>query len=544
MSDMLMTSKFPELVFGIAGPIGVDVDAITDSLTNALRAVRYNAHTIKLTTEMLGFPATVTKPTETDFFSEVSFKIEYANALCAEQHDGATFARIGMLAINRKRGELTGNPETVSEQTAFIIRQLKRPDEVNLLRRVYGKQFILISAYGSAEQRKKLIEIKLKRSLSPLAHSTEISCKADILITRDASEEGEEYGQQLRETFPLADVFIDGISKQEMDLKLNRFIDAFFGRTDIAPSKDEYGMYAAKSASLRSSDLSRQVGAAIFSCDGELITQGCNEVPKAFGGTYWDLEEPDFRDVRIGHDPNEVLKKELLRDLFERLSRAELLSDKASKLGSPAEIIEALTRKGKSGSSSNENGALVGALVMDLTEYGRVVHAEMCAICDAARLGRSLKGATLYGTTFPCHNCTKHILAAGIRRVVYMEPYPKSRAKDLHENEIEIEQESQTRVSFVPFLGISPYRYRDIFQKGKRKNSDGTAKRWYAGEPQPLVDVVAPSYIDLELTSIIPFVGAIEGKQDGQTAQPNDPSQSEKTEPPSDTANDKEQIPA
>ncbi|MDN3612645.1 hypothetical protein QWZ16_23945 [Vibrio ostreicida] len=26
---------------------------------------------------------------------------------------------------------------------------------------------------------------------------------------------------------------------------------------------------------------------------------------------------------------------------------------------------------------------------------------------------------------FPCHNCAKHIVASGIKRVVYVEPYPK-----------------------------------------------------------------------------------------------------------------------
>ena len=93
---------------------------------------------------------------------------------------------------------------------------------------------------------------------------------------------------------------------------------------------------------------------------------------------------------------------------------------------------------------------------MDLTEYGRVVHAEMLAITDAARLGRSVKGATLYCTTFPCHNCTKHLLASGIKRVVYMEPYPKSRAKDLHPDEIELEVEVEGKVGFIPFMGSRP----------------------------------------------------------------------------------------
>ncbi|MBB3017903.1 cytidine deaminase [Microvirga lupini] len=511
MVDPLKPWDFPELVFGIAGPIGVDVDAITDSLSSALRVVRYQSEVIKLTTEMKVFATDVSDPKERDFHSEVMHKIKYANALCERYQDASTLARIAIRAIASRRREITGQPNKIPEKVAYIVRQLKRPDEVALLRRVYGRQFVLVSAYGSAEQRKKLIEAKLKRSLSTLTSEPNISFLADELIDKDASEQGEKYGQQLRETFHLADVFIDGISKQEMDEKLERFIQAFFGRTDIAPSKNEYGMYAAKSASLRSSDLSRQVGAAIFSKDGELITQGCNEVPKAFGGTYWDLEQPDFRDVRLGHDPNEILKKELLRDLFERLSKAELLSEKAINLGGPADMVDALSRKADKGEDAD--GPLVGAIAMDLTEYGRVVHAEMCAICDAARIGRSVKGATLYCTTFPCHNCTKHILAAGIERVVYMEPYPKSKAKDLHENEIEIENESATRVSFVPFLGISPFRYRDIFQKGKRKNPDGTAKRWLGGDEKPMLEIVTGSYMDVELVALGPLVGQVTPKE-------------------------------
>jgi deoxycytidylate deaminase len=257
-------------------------------------------------------------------------------------------------------------------------------------------------------------------------------------------------------------------------------------------------MYAAKSAALRSSDLSRQVGAAIVSVDGEVITQGCNEVPKALGGTYWDLELPDHRDVRLGSDPNEISKRELLRDLFERLSKAEMLSSKALALGNPAEMVDALSRRAAPGDPTDKDGPLVGSEVLDLTEYGRVVHAEMCAICDAARLGRSIKGSILFCTTFPCHNCTKHIIAVGIKRVVYMEPYPKSRAKDLHENEIDIEVESPHTVAFMPFLGISPFRYRDIFQKGRRKKPDGSAKIWYDDEPRPLIDIVAHSYIYVE----------------------------------------------
>ena len=396
--------------------------------------------------------------------------------------------------------------ERVIPRTAYIVRQLKRPEEVELLRKVYGKQFVLISAYGTVENRKRAIENALRRSLPLDLQDHELSAKAEQLIFRDQDEEADNHGQHLRDTFHLADVFVDGNSKAAMDTMISRFIDAFFGKADIAPSKWEYGMYAAKSASLRSSDLSRQVGAAIFTKDGELIAQGCNEVPKAFGGTYWDGEDPDYRDVKLGHDPNDLLKKQLLRDLLERLLRTGMLSDEAKAIGSASSIVEALTKKPSNPDAPKAYGSLVGASVMELTEYGRVVHAEMCAICDAARLGRALKDAILFCTTFPCHNCTKHLLAAGISRVIYMEPYPKSKAKELHMHEIEIEKRSETRVSFLPFLGISPARYRDIFQKGKRKR-DGVAMTWLSSDPKPLVEVSAPTYVDLEQFEISKLLG-------------------------------------
>ncbi|WP_247497169.1 anti-phage dCTP deaminase [Bradyrhizobium sp. 149] len=515
----------PELVFGLVGPMGVNVEAICDTLASALRAVGYEPHTVHLTKEMLRgeryklqrYPVQI--PIDKDFYSDVNFKINYANALCKEFSDFATMGRIALRAIGDERERITGNRNTISDRAiAYVVRQLKRPDEASLLRRVYGRQFVLISAYGSSEQRQKLLEERLRRSLPPATPPHEISCKALELIEKDAREDDEEFGQNVRETFHRADVFIDGLSRPEMEEKLNRFIQAFFGRTDIAPSKEEYGMYAAKSASLRSSDLSRQVGAAVFSDDGELITQGCNEVPKAFGGTYWDLEQPDFRDVRLGYDPNDIVKTELLRELFDKMSGSGLLSEKAKAVGSPAEMVEEFTRKKRPG-IDEKDGPLARCAVLDLTEFGRVVHAEMCAICDAARIGRSLKGSTLFVTTFPCHNCTKHILAAGIKCVVYMEPYPKSRAKDLHTNEIEIEKVTSGKVSFLPFLGISPVRYRDIFQKGRRKNSSGAAIRYLTDPPTPMLELVSTAYLEDEDLEWFELLGSLEpntGDDDGK----------------------------
>ena len=52
------------------------------------------------------------------------------------------------------------------------------------------------------------------------------------------------------------------------------------------------------------------------------------------------------------------------------------------------------------------------------------VHAEQNAIIQAAKLGISVDGATLYCTHQPCVICAKMIINSGISRVVYKEGYP------------------------------------------------------------------------------------------------------------------------
>lgn len=63
-----------------------------------------------------------------------------------------------------------------------------------------------------------------------------------------------------------------------------------------------------------------------------------------------------------------------------------------------------------------------------------VVHSEMNAICKAAREGHSTKGATLYVTHSPCPDCVKHIVSAGINKVVFKHIYaPKDSKSDGNE---------------------------------------------------------------------------------------------------------------
>ncbi len=53
------------------------------------------------------------------------------------------------------------------------------------------------------------------------------------------------------------------------------------------------------------------------------------------------------------------------------------------------------------------------------TKYPYIIHAERNAVLNFRGLTREMEGATLYATHFPCNECAKEIIQAGIRTVVY-----------------------------------------------------------------------------------------------------------------------------
>jgi deoxycytidylate deaminase len=254
---------------------------------------------------------------------------------------------------------------------------------------------------------------------------------------------------------------------------MQRFARAFFGSNRVSPTKDEYGSYFAKAASLKTVDLSRQVGAAIFSQSGDIISTGCNDVAKPGGGHYWEEDVTKFRDIDIGSEANKEETSRIIFDFLKTLQKNNALSGHLT-----AEAILA---------DKKIRAAIGESMIGEITEYGRMIHAEMSALSDAARLGRIVKDSTLYVTTYHCHNCAKHIVSSGVSRVVYIEPYPKSRAKSLYGHAIS-ENKNEGLVSFEHFYGISPRLYRTIFEKDmKRRDSSGKVVEWVSSVPKPLV---------------------------------------------------------
>ena len=187
-------------------------------------------------------------------------------------------------------------------------------------------------------------------------------------------------------------------------------------------------------------------------------------------------------------DRSDQGKFEALQEVLEHLEQAKLLD--LGQWKSAAALINAIATAEETAPNFDNTR------IMSLTEFTRDVHAEAAVLTSAARLGIESRNSTLVVTTYPCHNCAKHIIASGIRRVVYIEPYPKSYAYEFYAESIEPERESTGKVSFVPFTGVAPRRYEDWFRmREKRKDQLGRRRPWF---PRDAVPAFIERYVNEE----------------------------------------------
>jgi deoxycytidylate deaminase len=358
----------------------------------------------------------------------------------------------------------------VQRRFAYIIDSLKNPAEVNRLRQIYGDLFWHVTVFAPDQVREKRLI------------ANEIEEDAVRHIMKRDEQEGENTGQQVSKTAHLADYFIRNHSDvvDNVSPAVERFLDGVFGTKLLTPKQDESGMMKAASVAVRSACMSRQVGAAVFDKAGELIGVGCNDVPKSGGGLYSsDLPEAeDKRCYRWGGKicHNDSRKQELAKNIAKSIAG----TNDDSKF---TEVFE------KVAASDSRN----------LIEFSRSVHAEMEAIVSVARDGKgSTAGGVLYTTTFPCHNCARHIVAAGIMRVVFIEPYSKSLALDLHNDALTLTDEPG-KVQFQQYEGFAPRSSLRVFSSVGRDRKDNAGK--YIESPRRGASPLFPHPLDSYMTS-------------------------------------------
>lgn len=459
-----------ELVIGVVCLVGTDSQVFVTAVSDHVKKFKYNVGEIRVS-NFLAVREIAAKHKVPLKAAPEGERIR--SAMDAGNKVREISGRQDILALYAASAIATGRVDESPRRTVHVILSLKRPEEIAALRALYGDGFYLVGLYSSETSR--LAHFVDDKNVARLA--------AKKLMERD-QEESAEFGQRTRDTFELADVFLD-LAPASADFKSSvyRFLDLLFGDPFQTPTRAENAMFLAYSASLRSADLSRQVGAVVVSASGEVIATGANDVPCWGGGLYWPGES-DKRDHVLGRDTNKTeiraIAREIAREVRPGATKAELRDIE--------EKVISNTRLG------------------DLTEFGRPVHAEMEALLHCARVGVSPADGEMFVTTFPCHNCAKHIVGAGIKRLYFVEAYPKSRALESHKDALVLGDDSDdaNKVVCRPFVGVAARRYFDLFSLKlssgvplKRKSGD-KKKPFAAGSAIPRVPMPMTSVWDRE----------------------------------------------
>ncbi len=515
MADYELASS--ELVIALSSAIGTDTSLIVSELERQLKEFSYKVSEIRISRKVL---EPLLKPEQKNSpVNRANAMMDLGNKLRTDSNDGAILASAAIDQIHSLRAKESSDGKELPQlpRTAFIISGLKHPDEAVRFRETYGNVFFLV-AINENEQR-RLDHLNKEKNIG--------YGDAKKLIQRDEGE-SDRLGQHTRGVFELADIHLslNGAGGEEklksyLNAQISRMLNLMFGNPFITPTFDEYAMFVAYASGLRSADLGRQVGAAIASPWGEIIATGANDVPKFDGGQYWP--DPDTfqdrengRDYMRGYDANKREHKRIAEEILDMFD-VKKLEDK--------EQWEKEFRR-----------RLLGSSIKYLTEYGRAVHAEMAAILACSRSGISLQGATLYCSTFPCHNCAKHIIHAGIHRVVYIEPYPKSKTLELYNDSVSIGKEAE-KVHFDEFVGVGPRRFFDLFSlqlssgrsiirkkedaEGNGEIADGSVCNWQRKDARLRFQVTALSYIEKEDVEALKWGSDLLDRQNQKSEEEN-----------------------
>lgn len=465
-----------ELVFGLVAPLGVDLDGAYESMKAVLETFHYVVVKVSVS-EFLKNRTTVLKTEVPKYLDSYIDTMQAAgNGLRLQSGRNDALAACALRQINEHRSaQFAAGRE--STRVAYVIRQLKTTEEVKLLRLVYGERFSAVGIFTALRGRVEWLAKKIAQSRNDGTAWTKYEEEAKRLIDLDA-EEKLDHGQKVRDTFPLSDVFItwrgegnyDQTNSRGFKLQFERYVSGLLGDPVFVPTTEELLMAQATIVARQSADWSRQVGAVIATRDGSVVAVGRNDDPKIGGGVVASRQPVDS---------SIEFKRKTLEEILAALS--DWLNPE--ELNKGTDELAAIAVKTR----------LKSTRLMGIGEFGRMVHAEMAAITDAAARGVAVKGQIIFCTTFPCQNCAKHLMASGIRALVHIDPYPKSLVREMYESEIEeLPMESMASDEFdrqvsathenkfllLNFMGVAPRGYERLFSMPVRKDESGEKISW------------------------------------------------------------------
>ncbi len=489
----VQNTQTEELIIGLCYPLGAHRTIVIEALKNQLQSeYGYDSiEVIKLSKYILEHSKIKFKEeNKTEAFQTYMTKIKGGDELRKHHNLDSILGDLAIKQIHNNRlnaapKDKDGNPileDIESRRICFIIDSIKNKAELSLFRSIYKDNFYLLSIYTPEPERRRL--------LSAMGDN-----EIDEILKID-NKENFTYGQNVSGTFIDADYFLrvsnphgeEELERNEkfqklINDKILRFLDLIFEARVITPDKNESAMYLAKSAAGNSSCLSRQVGACLTDKNGEVLSEGWNEVPKYNGNVYDNSSQKDRRCFILGNCSNDTTKDEITDEIVKYLLNDKDLKETLS----PLKIINALKKN------------IRNSKISDLIEYSRSVHAEMNAIIKGAQnTADRMKGGKLFCTTYPCHNCARHIVFAGISEVYYIEPYTKSYATHLHKDSITDDEDVKDKVKILFYDGVAPRRYLQFFSNlNERKNNGILAKKLRKDlKPKTMISLKALSTLE------------------------------------------------
>ena len=214
-SDCLKIVERPELFIGLVAPVGTPLPLVERLVRQDLEERGYEVSSIRLSSLLEGLKAESELPgDEPAEYARVNALMDRGNEMREKSGGGYALALLAAAEINEQRPD---SDHPTLDGRAFILRQLKHPEEALWLRLIYGSSFHLVGVYSPEDERK-----------NNLRENGMTEDEALALLERDKSE-GQDLGQRLRDTFHQADVFIRvGRSPEETEDELRRYIRLVF----------------------------------------------------------------------------------------------------------------------------------------------------------------------------------------------------------------------------------------------------------------------------------------------------------------------------
>jgi deoxycytidylate deaminase/dephospho-CoA kinase len=349
------------------------------------------------------------------------------------------------VALEEAEREL-GKDVATERPAGLIVDGIRNTAEVQALRP--WSHFYLVSVQANTDLRERRVLAQGNR-----CKTKEGFGEAD---ERDA-EEQKAYGQQVTKCNYLADIIVINEKEISTDAKLDRqkYISAKLYHPylmlierlahgeqpkETRARQDEALMTLAYVESRRSSCVKRQVGAVIATKEGDVISAGHNDVPEASAPC---IEDPRYRWCARDCLQERIAQRFLCCPNCGRKVKLKVACQCGYKATSfvkrcpqcKADIdIDYSCPKCKTRIFDEFLPGVAEEKTGKLLDLCRSLHAEENAILNLSRTGVRLpEKAVLYSTTFPCNLCANKIVAVGIRRVVYAEPYTMKEAEVIFE---------------------------------------------------------------------------------------------------------------